>query len=402
MADENIVFALTPARVSNDIIDYSTTSGQKLYKSAVAALKTDFDCQAANLKVFLTELRDRSMQSGWESILELPHDEDADEVYNLIDDYGQISMDELLDHAERITLSVTREAQESMQLYHCIRATLTKEAMAKIALFRAEYTIDGTASGLLLLKVVIRESHIDTNATTKFIRERLSSLDTYMKSISSDVEKFNQYVKDQLNSLAARGQATQDLLANLFKGYKAASDKKFQEYIQKKEDDYDDGMEIQPMQLMQLALNKYKTLVEGGKWNAQTEEEERIIALEAQLRQLANPKKNNRDKKNQKDSKKKGEKKGKKPKWMTVKPKDGEPNHKTVDNKKYWYCPNHEAWVRHSPSECKGINFKGNKSDKNPEEKESEKKSETVSKKKSKALKLSQALSAVAEETDEE
>ena len=83
-------------------------------------------------------------------------------------------------------------------------------------------------------------------------------MDTYIKTVDSDIEKFNNYVKSLLRDLEARGETTQDLLSNLFKGYKAASDEKFVKYIQSKEDDYDDGdATITATHLMEIALNKY-------------------------------------------------------------------------------------------------------------------------------------------------
>jgi hypothetical protein len=106
------------------------------------------------------------------------------------------------------------------------------------------------------------------------------------ENVDSDIKKFNQYVKSQLDSLNARGQTTQDLLANLFKGYDEASDSTFRAYVAKKQDEYHDGVEIEPNHLMQLALYKYQTLLEGGKWNAPTKADEKIIALEAQLKKL--------------------------------------------------------------------------------------------------------------------
>jgi hypothetical protein len=47
------------------------------------------------------------------------------------------------------------------------------------------------------------------------------------------------------------------------------------------------------------------------------------------------------------------------PTWMSVPPKNGERQHKTVEGKDcYHWCPNHNRWTRHRPSECKGIGFK--------------------------------------------
>jgi hypothetical protein len=43
---------------------------------------------------------------------------------------------------------------------------------------------------------------------------------------------------------------------------------------------------------------------------------------------------------------------------MTTSPKVGEKQHKTVEGKDYHWCPNHNRWTRHRPSECKGFGFK--------------------------------------------
>ena len=79
-------------------------------------------------------------------------------------------------------------------------------------------------------------SHIDTRATINSVRTKMSSLDQAMRTFDSDVEAFNKYVIGLAEQLQARGQETQNLLVNLFKGYKACKDLTFIDYITKKED----------------------------------------------------------------------------------------------------------------------------------------------------------------------
>jgi hypothetical protein len=98
-------------------------------------------------------------------------------------------------------------------------ASLTKEAKAHMILFGGAFDSHGVPSGMLLLKMVIYESFIDTNATTGLLCERLSSLDTTMVDLKSNINQFNAFVKVQTDALAACGERTEDLLANLFKGY---------------------------------------------------------------------------------------------------------------------------------------------------------------------------------------
>ncbi len=164
--------------------------------------------------------------------------------------------------------------------------SISKEGKKKILIWKNDYTIDEYKSGNLLLKVIIRESHMDTNATTSNIRTKLSSLDTYIHTIGQDITKINGYVKLLIDSLQARGETNQDLLMNLLKGYAVGSDKEFVSYIKRKHETYEEGTDIEPDNLMKLADTTYKILKEAGRWNAPSAEEENIIALEAQIKGL--------------------------------------------------------------------------------------------------------------------
>ena len=86
----------------------------------------------------------------------------------------------------------------------------------------------------MLLKVIIRESDVDTQAKAAFIRQHLAALDEYIGTVDSDIKKFNTHVKSLTRDLERRCQQSIDVLTNLFKGYKAASDKVFVEYIMRK------------------------------------------------------------------------------------------------------------------------------------------------------------------------
>ena len=52
-------FALTPARVSNAVIDYDTEPGRKQFKAATAALQEKFNLDSSELQLFLQMLSDR-------------------------------------------------------------------------------------------------------------------------------------------------------------------------------------------------------------------------------------------------------------------------------------------------------------------------------------------------------
>ena len=148
-----------------------------------------------------------------------------------------------------------------------------------------------------------------------------------------------------------------DLLTNLFKGYATATDKTFVAYILRKKEEYEDGSNMTPDQLMQLADNKFKNLLQEGLWDAPSLEEEKIVALEAKVKQLTKAaKKKCPDYKNKKTDQKK-----KKPCRMFTKPNDKDlAKPRKWNGLEWWYCGKETGgkcdgqYHHHKPSECEG------------------------------------------------
>jgi hypothetical protein len=391
VAEAPVVFALAPGANANQVIDVNTPAGTKFYNKAIAALDHAFDLTPDSLTTFLSSLEHRALTTGWD--FNVPGE--GGNQLSMIQNYGQLSIEQVRAHVATYSGTPTRAAQNSRQLFLCIMATLTEEAKAHMILFKEQYMVNEVPSGMLLLKLVISESYIDTNATTKLLRERLSNLDKAMATLKSDINQFNSYVKVQVDALAARGQRTEDLLANLFKGYATASDRTFRSYIAKKEEDYEDGIDMEPTELMRLALNKYKSLMEKGKWNELSDEEAKIIALEAKVANRFDKLKAGQVKPKPQKGREKGAKKPRKdrPEWMIVKPKAEESKKKIVDGKEYWWCDNHAMWCRHSTEQCE---FKGlGKAKAKPKPKTRPKRDENN-------VRLARALTAVIDDNEDE
>jgi len=229
-------------------------------------------------------------------------------------------------------------------------------------IFHQDYHIGQNPIGAAFLKILIREAHVDTRTTVMHIRAKLSALDSYILTIGCDISKFNAYVKDLIDSLTAKGETTQDLLANLFKAYKAVSDREFISYIRKKEDEYEEGVNIDTDTLMLQADNKFKIMREAKTWNAPSPEEEKILALETQIQKLRKEKKKPKGEGGKKGENKDGTKKGGKfkgkkegAKWMKVTPADADKDKpKTVKGKDYFWCAKHAKCARHITSACQG------------------------------------------------
>jgi hypothetical protein len=366
-------FALAPAFANPDVLNYSDQSAAKLFKSGTDSLSIKFDCKPDNLQLFLDQARDKSIVFDWLNILSIPIQGDVAMSKDLIESYGEISYEAVCAHALTYMNEDSREAQDSFMFYHCLMNSLTDAAQKQVRtrgnMF--PFMFGGKGSGPVLLKVIIMVSHVDTRATITSVRTKLSSLDHAMREQDSDIEAFNDYVLGLVSKLHARGEQTQDLLVNLFKGYKACKDAEFVDYIKKKEDLYEEGGQVSYQQLMDWSVNKYKTRKESEQWCQRTTEEETIIALQAQVNNLMVQKKPSYTagkpygggKKDYKQGFKNNKGKGKPragdyPAWMVVPPKAGEKQYQKVQGKDYHWCPNHNRWTRHRPSECKGIGFK--------------------------------------------
>lgn len=75
--------------------------------------------------------------------------------------------------------------------HQCLMNSITKEAKYVITIWSDNYHINGIPSGNLLIRIIIRESHIDTHATKGAICTKLRNLDVYMATVNSDIAAFN-------------------------------------------------------------------------------------------------------------------------------------------------------------------------------------------------------------------
>ena len=360
------IFALSPAMAnSGAFLDLATSTGAKLFKLGSEPLSRTFDfVDPSDLQVFLDLLKTKSKVQGWSRIFTVPVEVDGVTTnHSLLHNYGVIPLESVALDAATYVNAQSKVAQDSFMLFQCIFASLGTEFLKLITTEATLYHIMDTRDpqeppipcGSLLLKIIIRKAHVDTRATVSFIRTALSSLDTKMMALDSDISKFNAYVKTQVIALEARGETTTDLLVNVFKGYETAQDSEFALFIKRKKDAYDEGGDITVTSLMDAAENKFKTRVLLKTWSAPTKEQEQILALTAQVHQLriakVAPKK---EKRAPKDSSKGKQDREQKWAWKKVLPKEGEPVTKVVDGKTYHLaCEHHpNQWVCHTTAEC--------------------------------------------------
>jgi hypothetical protein len=229
--------------------------------------------------------------------------------------------------------------------------------------------MEGMHRGIMLFKLLMRKANTDTRATASQLRENVTNLDSYMSTVDSNIELFNQHVKLNRDGLTARGDASDNLTINQFKAYLCVTDRDFGRYTRNKKNSYDDGQDFTVEQLLAMSLLKFQIIKDSGKWNSISPEQEQIVALASEVTHLKDH--NLKLTKNSKPIKSKNswEKpkqygKGKKPSkksadeekwaWKKVPPKEGEPQYKQMPDfdKIYHWCEDQQAWVVHTPASC--------------------------------------------------
>ena len=139
------------------------------------------------------------------------------------------------------------------------------------------------------LKQIIILRRVDNPASTMHIQEMLIESKRKLLVLKDNITEFNQWVRKQMGRLHAREQEAVDLLYYLWKAYKAAPDDEFVVYIKDLKSQCDDGRAtFTAGDLMVRTENKYEArlLDEENTWGKPTEEQEKIVAMTAEINSL--------------------------------------------------------------------------------------------------------------------
>jgi hypothetical protein len=379
-------FSLHPATVSAAAIDYSTSTGAKLYRSATEQLQDDalYSLDDPDNNLLIENLTTRASASGWEPIFLINND-------HLLESYGAILRTDITDHVRTILANANRAKQSDAQLLKCLKNSVDANTKATMAASHTDWRVQpaGAAaadpledSGILYLYTLLEKSEVTSRSLCSHVKRQLGQMNTIMRSqAKSDIKKFNHIVDEHLLTLRKHQQplSDDDLINFLFVGYIACSDKNFVTAMERVKDDWElDHSNITPQQLMKLALNKYDTRVLEKSWNKPSSEEREIVALKAQITKLSSSSKQSptgtsldasasKDSATTTNNKRRRNGKNKSTsftgmknkvwtgdnKWRGEAPSPGAPTTKVVKGKTYHYCSHHKCWLGHTTAQCK-------------------------------------------------
>jgi hypothetical protein len=174
-------------------------------------------------------------------------------------------------------------------------------------------------------------------------------------------------VKLLISDLSARGEKSHDLSYNLMKAYNAVPGDQFKMYMSHLNNEVDSRGDIEPSVLMSRVETKYKTLLNDKDWNVLSDQEKKIIALEAKVHDLKKSSKAGKGKGGHKgnhgfkDKPGKGNNKNPFPGKEKTTPPNGDLSKPVMHNGKNWYWCSKETggkcsgiWRMHKPSDCCG------------------------------------------------
>ena len=83
---------------------------------------------------------------------------------------------------------------------------------AKIVTKTNKYYIENHPYGYLLFKKILQKTILETSETASNMRENLSSLDTYIATVNSNINIFNEYTMIIYEFLTTRGEKCDDMM----------------------------------------------------------------------------------------------------------------------------------------------------------------------------------------------
>ncbi len=290
---------------------------------------------------------------------------------NLLMHYGEITLAQVQAAVALFDTDLSLTVQHDEQLYACIMASLSLNAIHLIGLKLQDYkSPTGQNSGLLLLFLVIQESTLQTKSTTNSLWGKLTAgLPSIMHANANNIMTFNTEVREIQQKLRAQGQDPSFIVPQLFAVYQGCEGEetasfRFVEYL---ENDYNNGALLTSVDLMYKAEEKYKEIKERQRYTTGKDKPSDLVALQTKVEALTQRLKGKKtpggsDKKKEKERPPQTD--TTQEQWMFKRPGSGEPTTKTMNEKEFNGCdgngPQKPTGVRYLPSAIRGTDIMHN------------------------------------------
>jgi len=262
-------------------IDLNTKQGKALWDEGITPMESKFTGQGKDLVRFIALVTNQVAKCYWHSIVTVNNK-------SLLTHYGEISKAEVVaDRTARrtapiATLADARPRINALMLFHFLYNSLGPLPQKKLNTRLAEIDQDGP----LLLKMILDDTFIATNASTYTIKEQF--YDLHLKQYKWNVQALNLDVREKCADLKAAGNASDetDLMISLFRAYNTSTNDEFKNSVLFWKNEWNANTFTTAEELMTRADAKYVELRSMGTWGKQSNKDQQIVALTMQLEEL--------------------------------------------------------------------------------------------------------------------
>ena len=369
-----VTFALNPAHAVTGMINYTESTGIKLYKAATYPLAILFDGTIKTLRPMLNLLERRVDEFNARHLVTIPVVPStpagaAATNRDLFTESRLCDLKSIKDHATTCMGTDDKNKQLNSMFATLMFNSMDAEGTMALENSGLDYKVNGSASFAIMVKGIIQLCEVDTFASSFLIREKMALLPQTIEEIKFDIRAFNMHANDLVTKLSLSGEKSDDLFLNVFNSYKKCPDEDFHSEFLAQARKYKDGTLVRNVDnLMSWGLQTYNELNEAQTYGKPTKADQEIIALTAQLqkaeksnkniqKQLTQIKKDRKKSSNKKDDDKKkkggdGKKKFAAPTWPKPTGTESKGPRKFKDEDWYW-CPDHDRWVKHPHDKCR-------------------------------------------------
>jgi hypothetical protein len=190
-------FSLFPGRASNAPLNLRTSSSDiKLYNKGIEGLVNKYDLAPIGLQQFLSSVLARVIAFGWDRTINIP--DSLGISRNLINEYGLLSMEDIMRYILTYFNLATKEAQDSVMLYQFLSNSLTIETRTEMCVYEDQYLVDyipmpgapaiKIGSGACFLKAIIGKAVLDAMASVNTLRAAIRNLDKKLIELQSNIK----------------------------------------------------------------------------------------------------------------------------------------------------------------------------------------------------------------------
>jgi hypothetical protein len=314
MTTTPVIYSTNPF---NTDINPATTTGLKLYKTATAARddSQQLNPKIGNSKEFIDAMQYDSAKFSWGQLISKVEIEGSNDKKDILLDFRELSIKNVRQFMGKVYFNkdgsnvpdtasqafdidpasddddkkIFFKRVRSDMIAHRIMNSLKPAALASLKLKESKFlwkSSDGEIyyDGVTMLQILIEKVNPTTRVGVVDLKDKIRN--AKMANYSHNVREMTDKLQSYYNDILRKGRTHEDFVLDLFNALGSGKNDVFCDFIQRKKDEWDTGVDIEADQLIKDALAKYNNMVTQKTWNSKESKDSKIIALTTQVQAL--------------------------------------------------------------------------------------------------------------------